>query len=73
MNVDILVIGAGPAGLAAAIAAKEDGCDSLLVLEREQTPGGILRQCIHNGFGLHRFGQELTTRSSVTDKTVVPH
>ena len=60
MNVDILVIGAGPAGLAAAIAAKEDGCDSLLVLEREQTPGGILRQCIHNGFGLHRFGEELT-------------
>ena len=60
MNVDILIIGAGPAGLAAAIAAKEDGCDSLLVLEREQTPGGILRQCIHNGFGLHRFGEELT-------------
>jgi len=60
MYVDILVIGAGPAGLAAAIAAKEDGCDSLLVLEREQTPGGILRQCIHNGFGLHRFGEELT-------------
>ena len=60
MKVDILIIGAGPAGLAAAIAAKEDGCDSLLVLEREQNPGGILRQCIHNGFGLHRFGEELT-------------
>ena len=60
MNVDVLVIGAGPAGLAAAIAAKEDGIDSLLVLEREHAPGGILRQCIHNGFGLHRFGEELT-------------
>ena len=53
--VDVLVIGAGPAGLAAAIAAREDGVDSLLVLEREHNPGGILRQCIHNGFGLHRF------------------
>lgn len=60
ISVDVLVIGAGPAGLAAAIAAKEDGIDSLLVLEREQQPGGILRQCIHNGFGLHRFGEELT-------------
>jgi len=59
-NVDVLVIGAGPAGLAAAIAAREDGIDSLLVLEREHSPGGILRQCIHNGFGLHRFGEELT-------------
>jgi len=60
MAVDVLVIGAGPAGLAAAIAAKEDGVDNLLVLEREHTPGGILRQCIHNGFGLHRFKEELT-------------
>ena len=60
MNVDVLVIGAGPAGLAAAIAAKESGIDNLMVLERESTPGGILKQCIHNGFGLHRFGEELT-------------
>ena len=60
LQVDVLVIGAGPAGLAAAIAAKEDGIDNLLVLEREHTAGGILRQCIHNGFGLHRFGEELT-------------
>ena len=58
--VDILVIGAGPAGLAAAISAKENGIDSLLVLEREKDAGGILRQCIHNGFGLHRFKEELT-------------
>ncbi len=59
-HVDILVIGAGPAGLAAAIAARESGIESLLVLEREDSPGGILRQCIHNGFGLHRFREELT-------------
>ena len=58
--VDILIIGAGPAGLAAAIAARESGIDSILVLEREDEPGGILRQCIHNGFGLHRFNEELT-------------
>ena len=59
-DVDILIIGAGPAGLAAAISAKESGIDSLLVLEREKDAGGILRQCIHNGFGLHRFKEELT-------------
>ena len=58
--VDILVIGAGPAGLAAAIAAREKGIESILVIEREEQPGGILRQCIHNGFGLHRFSEELT-------------
>lgn len=60
VNVDILIVGAGPAGLAAAIAAKEAGVDSLIVLEREDNAGGILRQCIHNGFGLHRFKEELT-------------
>ena len=59
-RVDVLIIGAGPAGLAAAIAAREDGISDLLVLEREDAPGGILRQCIHNGFGLHRFHEELT-------------
>lgn len=58
--VDILIIGAGPAGLAAAIAAREAGIQSVLVLEREEWQGGILRQCIHNGFGLHRFQVELT-------------
>ncbi|MDO5326741.1 MAG: FAD-dependent oxidoreductase [Clostridia bacterium] len=60
IQVDVLVIGAGPAGLAAAIAAKKAGVDNLIVLEREDRPGGILRQCIHNGFGLHRFKEELT-------------
>ena len=59
-SVDVLVIGAGPAGLAAAVSAKENGIGSLLVLEREKEAGGILRQCIHNGFGLHRFKEELT-------------
>ena len=58
--VDVLVIGAGPAGMAAAIAAREAGVESLLVLEREPDMGGILRQCIHNGFGLHHFKEELT-------------
>jgi NADPH-dependent 2,4-dienoyl-CoA reductase/sulfur reductase-like enzyme len=58
--VDILIIGAGPAGLAAAISAREAGIHSILVLEREEWQGGILRQCIHNGFGLHRFQVELT-------------
>ena len=59
-HVDILIIGAGPAGMAAAIAAREAGADSILVLEREAEIGGILKQCIHNGFGLHRFHEELT-------------
>ena len=59
-HVELLIIGAGPAGLAAAIAAWEAGIKSVLVLERENEPGGILRQCIHNGFGLHRFHEELT-------------
>ena len=59
-EVDVLIIGGGPAGLAAAVAAKEAGIDNLLVLEREDKPGGILKQCIHNGFGLRMFGEELT-------------
>ena len=58
--VDVLVVGAGPAGLAAACAAKDAGAREVLVLERDDAPGGILQQCIHNGFGLHRFKEELT-------------
>ena len=63
-HVEILIIGAGPAGLAAAIAAREAGIESILVLERENEPGGILRQCIHNGFGLHRFHGSVCIRGS---------
>jgi len=59
-DIDVLIIGGGPAGLAAAIEAYENGCRSLLLLEREGSLGGILKQCIHNGFGLHMFGEELT-------------
>lgn len=57
---DIVIIGGGPAGLSAAIAAKEAGVDDILILERESELGGILNQCIHNGFGLHAFNEELT-------------
>jgi len=57
---DIVVIGGGPAGLAAGIAAKKAGINDLLILERDATLGGILNQCIHNGFGLHTFKEELT-------------
>ena len=57
---DIIVIGGGPAGMAAAIAAYDSGVKSVAVLDREEDLGGILRQCIHNGFGLHKLGQELT-------------
>ena len=56
----VVVIGAGPAGLAAALAAKENGAQDVLILERDTLPGGILKQCIHPGFGLHVFGEELT-------------
>ena len=57
---DVAVIGGGPAGLAAAISARQAGAKEVLVLERSSEPGGILMQCIHNGFGLHTFGEELT-------------
>lgn len=60
MERDIVIIGGGPAGLAAAIAAKEAGAKDILILEREKELGGILNQCIHNGFGLHTFKEELT-------------
>ena len=57
---DVAIIGGGPAGLAAAIAAKKEGAQTVLVLERDKAPGGILQQCIHPGFGLTRFKEELT-------------
>lgn len=57
---DIVIIGGGPAGLAAAVSAKKSGIDSILILERDKELGGILNQCIHNGFGLHTFKEELT-------------
>ena len=60
MRADLVIIGGGPAGMAAAVAAYEKGLRNILILERDDALGGILRQCIHNGFGLHRFGEELT-------------
>ena len=57
---DLIIIGAGPAGLAAACSAYENGVRDILLIERDRALGGILNQCIHNGFGLQRFGEELT-------------
>ena len=57
---DVIVVGGGPAGLAAACSAKEAGAGRVLVIERDKEAGGILNQCIHNGFGLHYFKEELT-------------
>lgn len=57
---DIVIVGGGPAGLAAAVAARDAGCERILILERDSELGGILNQCIHNGFGLHTFKEELT-------------
>ena len=57
---ELIIVGGGPAGLAAALSAWENGVKDVLLLERADTLGGILNQCIHNGFGLHHFRQELT-------------
>ncbi len=60
MKKDLVIIGGGPAGMSAAVAAYENGIRDILILERDEHLGGILQQCIHNGFGLHKFGEELT-------------
>ncbi len=60
LKVDVAVIGGGPAGMAAAVSAFDSGVKNVLILERDSTLGGILKQCIHNGFGLHKFKSELT-------------
>lgn len=57
---DIVIVGGGPAGMAAAVAAYDAGCKDVVILDREPQIGGILMQCIHNGFGLHKLGRELT-------------
>lgn len=61
---DVVVIGGGPAGLAAAVAAKEEGAEKVLILERDNALGGILQQCIHPGFGLTRFHESNGMKSS---------
>ena len=60
INRDLVIIGGGSAGMAAAIEAKKNGIDDILILEKDDRLGGILNQCIHNGFGLTEFKEELT-------------
>ena len=60
LKADVVVIGGGPAGMSAAVAAREAGAEEVVIIERESRLSGILQQCIHNGFGLHKFREELT-------------
>ena len=60
INCDVAIIGGGPAGLAAAVAAKKEGAEKVLIIERDCALGGILQQCIHPGFGLTYYNEELT-------------
>ena len=73
MKYNVVVVGGGPAGLGAAIEAKRNGAKDVLIIERDRELGGILNQCIHNGFGLHEFKEELTVSaediSDITDFT----
>ena len=71
-NVDLVIIGGGPAGLAAAVAARKGGVQDILILERDSELGGILNQCIHNGFGLHTFKEELPGLSSRSRRLALP-
>ena len=57
---DVIIVGGGPAGLSAAYSAWQNGAKKIVVIERDRELGGILQQCIHNGFGLHHFKEELT-------------
>lgn len=79
MKTELVIVGGGPAGLAAAVAAYDAGIRDILILERDTALGGILQQCIHNGFGLHRFGEELTGPEYAAryidevEKRAIPH